>query len=62
MEADKIIGRRAFRDGITRDMFADADGQYVFGDDGRIVRDVWPVTDQEDEADVPIVVKAECPP
>ena len=61
MNADKIIGRRAFRDGITRDVYLDAEGQYVHGDDVRMVRDVWLVTDQEDEADVPVVVKAVCP-
>ena len=62
MNADPVIGRRAFSDGVTRDVFADATGQYVLGDDGRMVRGVWLVTDQEDEADAPLVVKAVCLP
>ena len=55
---DPIIGRRAFSDGITRDVYLDATGQYVLGDDGRIVRGVWLMTDQEDVSDVPVVVTA----
>ncbi len=56
MKADTIIGRRAFTDGTTRDVFEDADGQYVLGDDGRKVRGVLLLTDQDDEADVPVIV------
>jgi hypothetical protein len=48
--------RRRFTDGNDRDVFLDADGQYVLGDDGRKVRGVWLLTDQEEAADVPLVV------
>ena len=57
--SDPFIGRRAFTTGVTRGIFADATGQYVIGDDGRMVRGVWLVTDQDEESDVPLVVKAE---
>ena len=43
--SDPIIGRRAFTDGVTRDVFANAEGQYVFGDDGPMVRGIWLMTD-----------------
>ena len=39
-------------------MFADADGQFVLGDDGEKVRGVWLLTDQEDVVDVPLMVYA----
>ena len=45
MNADPIIGRRSFTDGVTRDVFLDAEGQYVLGDDDRQVRGVWLLTD-----------------
>jgi hypothetical protein len=38
-------------------VFAEAEGQYVL-DDGEIVRGGWLLTDQEDEADVPVIVSA----
>jgi hypothetical protein len=56
--SDPIIGRRQFADGQTRDVYLDVTGQYILGDDGRMVRGEWVLTDQEDEADVPGVVEA----
>jgi len=54
--SDHIIGRRVFSDGVERDVYLDADGQYVIGDDGRHMHGVWLPTDQDDEADVPVIV------
>ena len=54
--SDPNIGRRSFTDGITRGVFADATGQYVLGDDRRMVRGVWLVTDQDEKTDVPVLV------
>ena len=51
---DKIVNQKGIE---HRDR--DVTGQYVIGDDGRMVRGVWLMTDQDEEADVPIVVKAE---
>ena len=56
MTTDRIIGQRAFTDGVTRDVYLDATGQYVLGDDDRQIRGVWLLTDQEDGADVPLFV------
>ena len=61
VSADRIIARRSFTDGSTRDVFADADGQFVLGDDGEKVRGVWLLTDQDEGADVPAVVYAPSP-
>ena len=58
MNADPIIGQREFTYGKPRDVYEDATGQYVLGDDGRVVRGVWLVTDQEDDSDVPVVMTA----
>ena len=42
MNAEPIIGRRQFTDGKTRDVYEVATGQYVLGDDGRMVRgEAW---------------------
>ena len=57
MSVDPIIGQRVFTDGVTRDVYLDATGQYVLGDDGRQVRGVWLLIDQEEEADAPLIVE-----
>jgi hypothetical protein len=55
MIADPIIGRRLFTDGVTRDVYRDEEGQYVF--DGREkVRGVWLADD--DDLDEPAIVSA----
>ena len=41
MNGDDVVGKRLFTDGVTRDVYLDADGQPVLGDDGRQVRGVW---------------------
>jgi len=50
MNADPVIGRRSFTDGVERDVYLDGDeGQYVLDDDGEAVRGVW-VSDAEPDA------------
>jgi hypothetical protein len=43
-------------DGTTRDAYLGAEWQYAIADDSRQVRGVWLLTDQVDEADVPVLV------
>ena len=49
----RVIGRVSFVDGVTRDVYEDADGrQWVAGYDGERVYGVWLVP-----ADEPVMVK-----
>jgi hypothetical protein len=50
MSQDPVIGRRPFTDGVERDVYLDAEGQYIV-DDGERVRRVW-----HPHADEPVIV------
>lgn len=49
MRSNSAIGQRRFVDGITRDVFVDAEGQYVIDDDGEKIRGVWVVPEEDVE-------------
>jgi hypothetical protein len=61
VDADPIIGWLSFWGDVAQDVFADVEGQYVVLGDGRKLRGVWLVADQEDMADVPAMVYAPSP-
>ena len=50
------IGRVQFVDGVKREVFEDAEVQYVHGDDGEKVRGVWILPEVDDGADKPLIV------
>ena len=59
MTPDAIIGRVLFTDGILRPVFVDAAGnQYVIDRQDRRVFGVWILVDDDDDADVAVVVNA----
>ena len=52
---DPIVCSTYFTDGIERQVFEDAIGQYVIADDGEPIRGLWYIPP---DVDMPIVVEA----